>query len=272
MGSWPFYPSGVLDLPRAARLALWGTTALRGDASTTDVARAVQRDDEPHTVTGEVTAATTLVDLLEDCRAAGATSLRTVLPAPGDPQGLTGPPGTTVAATDAGEAAVVQAPGGPLALVPEVTVFGSHLEPGAIVEWRVLVANPLRPPAESLADADRALREALREAVEALARLDVSRWREDAADRIVRVRDGGLLPDALPPGTDPRVARVAATAARVRAIVELALEDDGAAVTGWEATRRAGTLRDVDAVARRCLAAALDAQTGGQAGRPSTVE
>ncbi|MFP5336045.1 MAG: hypothetical protein ACLGIV_12125 [Actinomycetes bacterium] len=262
----------MLDLPRAARLALWGTTALHGDASAADAARAVQRDDEPHTVTGDVTVATTLVGLLDDCRAAGATSLRTVLPAAGDPQGLTGPPEATVAATDAGEAAVVATARATLALVPDVTVFGSHLEPGAMVDWRVLAVNPLRPPTESLADADRALREALRAATEALAQLDVSRWREDAADRIVAVRDGGLLPDVLPPGTDPRVARVVATAARVRAIVELALEDDGAAVTGWEATRRAAALRDVDAVARRCLAAALDAQTGGQAGRPSTVE
>ncbi|MFZ5869981.1 MAG: hypothetical protein ACOYXW_05565 [Actinomycetota bacterium] len=254
----------MLDLPRAVRLSLWGTAALRGRVPRSACLAAVQRDDEPHTVSGEPTAAGTLADLLDELGGAGASLVRVVLPAPGDPSDLTGPPAFTAAATEAGEAAVVRLGDDALGLVPEVTAFGSALEPGALVDWRVHRARPLRPPTETLADADRALREALRSATEVLAALDVSRWREDAAERILAVRDGGLARDALPPGTDPRAARVLATATRVRAIVELALEDDGAAVTGWEATRRSATLRDVDAVARRSLAAAVTAELTAQ--------
>jgi hypothetical protein len=51
---------------------------------------------------------------------------------------------------------------------------------------------------------------------------------------------------------------VLATAARVRAIVELASEDDGAAVNGHEAARRAEALRGLDAVSRRAMVAAIN--------------
>jgi hypothetical protein len=256
----------MLDLPRSVRLALWGSAALRGDVPADTAVRAVQRDDEPHTVSGDA-AGTTLPELLTELAASGVPGLRAVLPVPGDPLGLAGPPAFTTLATEAGEAVVADGPGGPLGLVPDVTEFGSVLEPGAMVEWRVQAIATPPPPAEGLGDADRLLREALREATEALAGLDVSRWREDAAERIVAVRDGGLVSDALPPATDARLARVLASAARVRAIVELALEDDGASVTGWEATERSRALRQVDQVARRALVAAAGDH---DAGRSST--
>jgi len=261
----------VLELPRAARLALWGAASLRHDESPEVAATAVHGDDEPHTASGEAATAGTLEEVLRHLAAGGAHELRLALPAPGDPHGLAGPGAFTVEATDAGEAVLALTSGAPLGLVPEVTVFGSTWEPGAMVDWRVHQVNEPRPQADSLSDADRALRDALRTATEVLATLDVSRWREDAAERIVAVRDGGLAPHALPRGTDVRVARVLATALRVRAIVELALEDDGAAVTGYEATRRATALREVDVVARRSLAAAVNAATSGQV-RPSTAE
>jgi hypothetical protein len=257
----------VLDLPRAARLALWGTAVLDGDTDAGTALRAVQRDDEPHGVDGDVTVASTLPELLAHLASVGATGLRAALPAPGDPCGIAGPPAFTAEAPDAGEAVLTCGTPVPWGLVPDVTEFGSVYEPGALVTWRVRQVAPAPPPSESLADAERALREAMRTATEALADLDVSRWREDAADRIAAVRDGSLARDVLPPAADPRVARVLATAARVRAIAGLALEDDGAAVTGWEATQRARALREVDAVARRCLATAVNSQT---ADRPST--
>jgi hypothetical protein len=49
---------------------------------------------------------------------------------------------------------------------------------------------------------------------------------------------------------------VLATGLRLRAILELALQDDGGAVSGWEAGRRAEVLRRLDGVARRALSAA----------------
>jgi len=62
----------------------------------------------------------------------------------------------------------------------------------------------------------------------------------------------------LPPSTPPRCVQVLATAARVRAIVALASEDDGAAVTGHEALRRSEALRELDSVCRRAMAAAAN--------------
>lgn len=250
----------MLDLPRAVRLALWGSAVLTGDIDPATALRAVQRDDEPHTVSGEAASASTVAELIAALASGGASRLRVALPAPGDPAGLRGPAAFTIAATDAGEAVVIEGDGPALGLVPVVTEFGSALEPGAMVDWVAFPAAPSPPPSDSLADADRSLREALRAATEVLTTLDVSRWREDAAERIAGVRDGGLPRDAVPPGTDPRAGRVLASAVRVRAIAALALEDDGASVTGWEASRRATVLREVDAVARRCLATAVNAQ------------
>jgi hypothetical protein len=258
----------VLDLPRAARLALWGSAALRGEIPPGTAARAVTRDDEPHRVSGADAACRDGTALLERLAAGGSRALRVALPVPGDLTGLAGPPAFNAEAIEAGEA--VLAEDRLLGLVPEVVEFGSALEPGAMVTWHVHEAAPSRvTDLGSLADADRALREALVRATEALAALDVARWREDDTERIAAVRDGALARDVLPPGADPRVARVLATAARVRAMVELALLDDGAAVTGWEASERSRALREVDSVARRALVAAVNSAVAQESGRSS---
>ncbi|KGM17117.1 hypothetical protein N867_10115, partial [Actinotalea fermentans ATCC 43279 = JCM 9966 = DSM 3133] len=61
---------------------------------------------------------------------------------------------------------------------------------------------------------------------------------------------------ALPPGLEPRRARVLALAARLRVIVELASDDDGGAVNLWQADQRSAALRHVDHAARRAMCAA----------------
>lgn len=266
----------MLDLPRSARLAAWGTAVLRAQASTAEAVAAVTRDDEPHTVCrdGAGTAdgaqpatgaerSDDLAALLGDLAAVGVVALRAALPAPGHVLGLPGPADFNTDATEAGEAVltVPAQPDGPWwGVVPEVTEFGSWLEPGAMVAWSVRPVTARQPTGvPTLPEAERELAAALADATRVLATLDVARWREDAADRIAAVRDGSLAPDALPPGVPPRARRVAASAARVQAIVALAREDDGAAVTGYEATRRAQALREVEAVARRALVAALNA-------------
>ncbi|SDQ43229.1 hypothetical protein [Quadrisphaera sp. DSM 44207] len=276
----------MLDLPRSARLAAWGSAVLDGRARAADAVRAVVRDDEPHAVGGGADAGLDGVggpfaavldvpDLLTALERAGARGLRVVLPAPGDPSGLPGPAAFNADALEAGEAVLVDgevllhAGPGHLGAVPAVEGFGSVLEPGTRVTWHLAATAPPRAPeATSLADAERSLRTALAEATRALADLDVARWREDAADRVAAVRDGGLPRDALPPGTDGRAARVAASAARVRAVVALAVEDDGAAVSGYEAVARARSLRDVDAVARRALAVAVNAARASPRAEP----
>jgi hypothetical protein len=99
----------------------------------------------------------------------------------------------------------------------------------------------------------------MRAATEALTSLDVGRWREDAAGRIESLRSGGLPAGVLPPTAPARSAAVLATALRVAAILELAAEDDGGAVTAHEAGARLRTLRGLDPVTRRAVSAAVNA-------------
>jgi hypothetical protein len=253
----------VLDVPRSARLAAWGTAVLQAACSPAAAVRAVTDQDEPHEVAAdpEVTGVGhDLSTLFVALGALGATGLRLVLPVPGDLIGLGGPRAFNERAVTAGESVVVDAPAGAWGLSPTVTPFGSDLEPGHLVAWQVMAANPAPPAGRiGLAEAEQTLRLALVEATKALTTLDIARWREDHSDAVLAVRDGVLAPQALPPSLPERAHRAAATAARVRAIVELAVLDDGAAISSRQADLRRQALREVDAVARRGLVAAVNA-------------
>jgi hypothetical protein len=261
----------VSALPRSGRLAAWGTAALTGTVEPARAARVITGEDEPHVITGPGPAWLPLPDdadlarLLSSAAAGASPGLTLVLPVPGDPVGLPGPPEFNAAAVDAGECVLVLPPPGghPAGLIPEVTEFGSAWEPGALVIWRTFVTGPAPPPPgeHTLAEAERALREAMLVTADDLAMLDVARWRPDAADRISAARSAGVDLNILPPGTPARAARVLATATRVRAIVELAMEDDGAAVTGYEATRRA-----LSTACRHAVVAATNAVTVDRSG------
>ena len=268
------YPGGVLLLPRSVLLALWGTAVLDGRTDADRAVAVVTGQDEPHTVRGEdqpVSASPRgpgLHDLLDHLQGRAAV-LRALLPAPGDALGLPAVPIAVEAAVDAGEAVVVQpvpGVGSGWTYVPEVEPFGSEQEQGFQVAWHGWRhPDGARLPAAGFADlpeAERALRTVLLQATDALAHLDVARWRDDVTDRIAGLRDGGVDHRLLPPGTAPRAVRVLGTAARVRGIVELASLDDGGSVSGWEAGRRADVLREIDTTARRALAAATSAEVG----------
>ncbi|HST85241.1 MAG TPA: hypothetical protein VLL08_26110 [Kineosporiaceae bacterium] len=258
----------MLVLPRSARLAAWGTAVLASGVEASLAVQAVTADDEPHEVHAEVEVGAVLglpakgglSDLLLTLVRHGAPSLSVALPAPGDLLGLPGPPTFNTAALDVGECVLVGAgPGPAIGIIPKITEFGSIYEPGAMVSWQAYAVGRRRvTDLGSVAEADRELRTALTDATQELARLDIARWREDAADRVASIRDGGLERGMLPPTMPRRCVRVLATAARVRAIVELASEDDGAAVTGHEAQRRAEALRALDAVSRRAMVAAIN--------------
>ncbi|HET9654381.1 MAG TPA: hypothetical protein VFP72_03440 [Kineosporiaceae bacterium] len=258
----------MFSLARSARLAAWGTAALRGTLTVRDAVRAVTGDDEPHTVESGAGAPDALPPgagldtLLTLLAGLGVRGLRVVLPVPGDLLGLPGPGPFNAAALESGECVLTEPlrDGTGWGLVPQVTGFGSQWEPGVLVSWRVS-AVPARRVTDvgSLAEAERELREAMRTATEALAGLEVGRWREDAAGRIAALRSGGLPAGALPPSTPARSAGVLATALRVAAIVDLAGEDDGGAVTAHEAGARRQALRGLDAVTRRALTAAVNA-------------
>ena len=275
----------MLDVPRSARLAAWGSAFLAGDVRLPDLLRAVIGDDEPHQVAADpelpatavppigAAAGAGLAGLLQGLHRVGCPGLQVVLPAPGDALGLPGPPAFNRDAIEAGEC-VLALPGPDgvgWGLVPEITEFGSAWEPGVLVTWSVRVVAPFRGwPPGGVADADRELRAVLAEATDLLAGLDLSGWRPDpggsdaglepdptrAADAL---RGAALAPRSLPPGLPPRAIRVLASAARVRLIVALAGEHPAVALDGWHEQRRADALRRLDTAGRHAVAAAANA-------------
>lgn len=258
----------TLELPRSVLLALW----LADDTTDRSVlVGAVQSDDEPHSVQRRPAADEPprddvsdepLSTLLDACDGS-PRDVATVLPVPGDP-GAT-PASVSSAATDAGEAVLVRTPQACLVAVPVVQRFGSALEPGHLVTWELSDVPDWRHAVHaqtgSLQDAERELRHGLLQATEALVKLDIARWRPDAAEAVAALRELELPAWRLPDWLDGRRVRVLASAARLRAIVALATQDDGAAVNLWQADQRSTALREVDRMARRAMAAAASRLT-----------
>jgi len=204
-------------------------------------------DDEPHTLGA--------LPLLESLADVEANAVWALVPVPGDPQGL--PPGVAAAAADAGEAVVVQQPGGTTVLVPDVIPFGSELEPGVMVRWRRHDGAGTRSPAASPGEARLALTESLATAVDELTALDVARERPELREAFL---DLSGPPDrrteALTYRLDDRRAELLVRALRVLEIVRLADEDDGAAVTAGEMTARNASLRELARAARAAVGVA----------------
>jgi hypothetical protein len=253
----------MLEEPRSGRLTAWGNALLAGLAAPDDAATAVTGEDDRHRVTGlpgheDTPAGLTLA--LGRLRALGATGLRLALPVPGHPLGLSGPPEFNARALEAGEAAV--AVGVPLGLVPRVGGYGPPGDRHVEVEWACL---PVReaPPADvpTLGEAERELAEALRDATEALTRLDVAGAGPAARAALeayrARAERGG---EVLAPGYPPRATRVLGLARRIGALVELATAGEhGAAVSASQMAARAELLRPVERTARRARVAAYNA-------------
>lgn len=247
---------------RSVLLALWLTAtrgrdlaAGAGSVALADLVEHVEGDDEPHRVLAA--SADTPVGLAWlAARLDQGAEVAAVLPAPGDPHGA--PAAVAAEAVAAGECLLLHTDG-PWAAVPQVEEFGPPDDLGHLVTWRLHPLDrdwrPLLPGVlGTLAEAEQALRAATTQATAALVALDVARWRPDVARALADLRRGPELP--LPPGLDPRVVRVLTDASRLRAVVALAGQDDGAAVSAHQADRRTTALRDVERSARRAVAAA----------------
>ncbi len=207
---------------------------------------AVLDADAAHLVAFADTGAEPLVTGLGRLRSAGADALGAALPAEGDPVGLGGPGAFNAAALEAGEAVVaVDAAGfAVLGLVP--------VRVGAAVTWTSMPAERRQLP--DVGEADRALRASLPEAADTLARLEVARWRPEVADQLMNLRRRlGLV---APPGVPPRCVELAARGLQAREIVDLALEDDGGALSALEIQARRDALVPLGRAARRALVAA----------------
>lgn len=232
-------------LPDAARLALWFSAWATGTVSLDAARDGIVADDVAHHVVGlpDRDEPVPLILALGLLRTEGGTSAGLALPVPGDLLGLAGPADFNGEVVDVGEGVLVHGAG--LGLVPHRT--------GGAVQWRChqAVTEPQLPdPSE----ADGALRQALVGTADRLAALDVARWRPEVADELTALRRHVDL--AFPPGMVDRAVRLAGLALRCRTVVELALEDDGGAVTAAEADARSEALRPLDRAARRGLVAA----------------
>ncbi|MCH0562566.1 MULTISPECIES: hypothetical protein [unclassified Streptomyces] len=253
-----------MDLePRSGRLAAWGNALIAGLASPDDAVLAVVGEDAVHRVEGlpGEAAPVGLTLALGRLRALGATGLRIALPVPGHPLGLSGPPEFNRRALDAEEAVVCH--GCALGLVPEVYEAGPVGDVHAEVVWHCLAVREA-PPADvpSLAEAERELAEALREATEVLTRLDVagSGPAAQAAIDAYRARaERGR--EVLAPGYPPRAVRVLELARRVGMLLALASSagnGHGGAVSASEMAARQDALRPVERTARRARVAAYN--------------
>jgi hypothetical protein len=242
----------VLSSTAAVRFAVWTNAMLCAACDPDTAARNIVGNDVGHHVTGLPAhpEPATLPVALNLLRRAGGRWVHLALPVPGNPVGLAGPPSFNEAALDAGEAVVVAGTsldGAAVGLVP--------LHVGPTVQWQALPAYS--PPVTDLGEADRELRVALIEAAQALAALDVARWKPEIADELIDIRRIGTgRQDGLAPGYDTRAVRTAATARRCLAIADAALTDDGAAVTSADADTRRRAIVDLAGAARRALVAA----------------
>ncbi|MXG88765.1 hypothetical protein [Nocardioides flavescens] len=232
-------------LPEALRLAWWGTAWLRGHVVADELIDAVVDHDATHllAVGDEVSP---LAVGLGALRSRGADAVGAAVPAEGDPVGLGGPRAFNDAALEVGQAVVVvDAAGFPVCgLVPERV--------GAAVTWRAEPAERRQLP--DVGEADRGLRTALLEAAETLARLEVARWRPEVADTLMNLRHRPA-PEA-PAGVPARCVELAARGLQALEIVDLALEDDGGAITALEASSRREALVPLGRAGRRALVAA----------------
>lgn len=260
----------MLEESRSGRLAAWGNALFAGEVSPDEAVARVVGPDAVHRVAGlpgeesEVGLSLALGRLRarvpSGARDAGAAGLRVALPVPGHPLGLSGPPEFNARALEACEA--VLAPGAGVGLVPEVRTRGPAGDAHVSVRWECL---PIRvaPPADvpTLGEAERELTEALRDATEALTRLDVAGSGPVAGAALAayqaRAEAGREL---LAPGCPPRAVRVLELAQRVAALVDIAREpEQGAAVSASQMAVRAELLRPVERTARRAQVAAYNA-------------
>ncbi len=231
--------------PRSAEFALWFSAWVAGSASLDDARDAIVGEDAAHDVAGlpGEDDVVPLILALGRIRSAGTTGAGIALPAPGDPLGLAGPSEFNTHALEAGEGVVFE--GADIGLVPH--------RAGAGVVWNYYAATSRRQVPDP-SEADTSLRQAVLSAATTLADLDVARWRPEVADELMALRRTADF--HFPQGMAPRALKLVSLSTRCRTIVDLALVDDGGALSAFEVDQRRAALSPLDHAARRGLVAA----------------
>lgn len=232
-------------LPKSAVFALWYSAFASGTVSLDDARDAIVGDDAAHDVAGlpGEDEPVPLILALGRLRSAGTTGAGIALPTPGDPLGLAGPSDFNSQALEVGEGVVFE--GADIGLVPH--------RAGAGVMWTYYPATSRRQVPDP-SEADTSLRQAVLAAADTLADLDVARWRPELADELMALRR--TVDFNVPTGMTPRALKLVSLSTRCRTIVDLALMDEGGAVSAFEADRRREALVPLDHAARRGLVAA----------------
>lgn len=239
----------------ATTLVSWGNAWLTGHVGLDEAVDAVERRAGPQILGGEP-AEVTLRRGLGDLRVGGMAALRLALPRAGDPLGLTGPPELNRAAIDAGAAVVAVLDGRAIGLVPAEDRRGSSY---VGVRWATHDASPGLPDVPPLADADRQLTLAMRDATEELLAVDdFAGVPPEIADALVDLRDPDRGDHPLAPGYPARAHRVAALAGRLSLVVDLARKLDDRGLSADQMRRRGEALRLLDRAVRRALVAACN--------------
>jgi hypothetical protein len=161
--------------------------------------------------------------------------LRLVIPRPGDPLGMSGPPETTSAAIDSGCALICDQAG--VALIPQKSDIWHVREVGAGLPEGGL---------GTIGEARRSMREAMTDVSQVLPAMSPDQTDLARIDQARRTK----VPTA-PRGIDPKAAELAASAVQVWQFVEIAL--DSAHVRGHVPRE----LVDLNRNARRALAVAF---------------
>jgi hypothetical protein len=177
-----------------------------------------------------------LASVLPALRMAEPEAWMLALPVPGALGPLRGPREFNEAALECGEAVVGTTSG--VGLVP--------YRVGPAVQWQAFRAE--RPLATLTPyDAERALNEVVLESAATLTSLEVAAGTRPRQDRALR----------LAPGYPSRQLATAERAARLLQAADVALDDDGAAISAFEADRRALALRRLRTAASDALCAAV---------------
>ena len=253
----------------SATLTVWASAWLAGAAAPDDVLDALAPWAQLHEVhaaddsTAEAASLptlasrpTTLTFLFAAMRrAAPRTPARLVLPAPGDVRGLPGPGVFSREATAAGEGVLfpeVNLATGGLGIVPTPVVDG-------VLRWTVYQVPDPGPIPEYVAvsQAERDLREQVRQSASVLTSLGVARHRPGVREEIaaaLRARPESRWPDGMP----GQPLRVLQQADEVSAILAAALLDDpGGALSASAASARREALRPLETAVRVARRAAV---------------
>ena len=207
-------------LPDSGWLAWWLTAWLRGRESPDALLAAVLGADAAHDVTGLAGPAESLplVLALGPIRALGATAAGLALPVEGDPVGLGGPAPFNREALEYRRRWCWSAR------------IGAWCPCARVAESCGGAFPPIGDKCRTSARPTVGCATALLETAAALGELDVARWRPEVADELLNLRHVGR--EAAPAGTPPICVDLAARGIQALRIVELALEDDGAALIG----------------------------------------